>query len=65
MSIIIDEIFELEHFDAEKLAKYIRCMLQAILPLDDTLGIQLLGQALRIARRGQEVKNNHFSTLLC
>lgn len=54
--LIINEIFELEKFDNEKLAKYIRCMFQAILPLDDTLALQLLDQALQITREGHQVR---------
>ncbi|PNY23779.1 Uncharacterized protein TCAP_06278 [Tolypocladium capitatum] len=56
MRLIIDEIFELENFDNEKLARYIRCMVQAIMPLDDTLALQLVDQALQIAREGHRVR---------
>lgn len=55
MRLIINEIFELEEFDYEKLAKYIRCMFQAILGLDDASALQLVDQALQIAREGKEV----------
>lgn len=55
MRLIINEIFELEEFDYEKLAKYIRCMFQAILGLDDTAALQLVDQAIQIAREGKEV----------
>ncbi|POR34574.1 Uncharacterized protein TPAR_05222 [Tolypocladium paradoxum] len=54
MRLIINEIFELENFDNEKLARYIRCMFQAILPLDDALALQLVDQALQIAREGHQ-----------
>ncbi|KAL7962386.1 meiosis protein SPO22/ZIP4 like domain-containing protein [Trichoderma compactum] len=54
MRLIINEIFELEKFDYEKLAKYIRCMFQAILGLDDTAALQLVDQAIQIAREGKE-----------
>lgn len=55
MGLIINEIYELQDFDGEKLAKYIRCMVQAVLPLDDALALQLIDQALQIAREGQQV----------
>lgn len=55
MKLIINEIFALEDFDSEKLAKYIRCMFQAILPLDDALALQLVDQALQIARESSQV----------
>ncbi|EHK16036.1 uncharacterized protein TRIVIDRAFT_40031, partial [Trichoderma virens Gv29-8] len=57
MCLIINEIFELEDFDYEKLAKYIRCMFQAILGLDDASALQLVDQALQIAREGKETGN--------
>ncbi|KAJ4857691.1 meiosis protein SPO22/ZIP4 like domain-containing protein [Trichoderma breve] len=57
MRLIINEIFELEEFDYEKLAKYIRCMFQAILGLDDTAALQLVDQAIQIAREGKETGN--------
>ncbi|KAL7808906.1 meiosis protein SPO22/ZIP4 like domain-containing protein [Trichoderma gracile] len=57
MRLIINEMFELEQFDYEKLAKYIRCMFQAILGLDDTSALQLVDQAIQIAREGKEVSS--------
>ncbi|KAL7933348.1 meiosis protein SPO22/ZIP4 like domain-containing protein [Trichoderma chlorosporum] len=57
MRLIINEIFELEEFDYEKLAKYIRCMFHAILGLDDASALQLVDQALQIAREGKEARN--------
>lgn len=58
MRLIINEIFALEKFDNEKLAKYIRCMFQAILPLDDALALQLVEQALQIARESSQVSRS-------
>ena len=55
MRLIINEIFTLEEFDHQRLAKYIRCMFQAILPLDDNLALQVVEQALQIAREGSQV----------
>lgn len=55
MRLIINEIFELEKFDYEKLMKYIRCMFQVILGTDDISALQLLEQALQIASEANEV----------
>lgn len=60
MRLIIDEIFELDRFDNEKLAKYIRCIYQVILPLDDDNALCLLDEALRLAREGAEVRLVRF-----
>ncbi|PFH60556.1 hypothetical protein XA68_10761 [Ophiocordyceps unilateralis] len=56
MRLIINDLFELDQFDCKKLAKYLRCLLQAVLPLDDGLALQLADQALRIAREGHQVR---------
>lgn len=55
MQLIINEIFELEKFDYEKLMKYIRCMFQVILGTDDVSALQLIDQALQIAGEANEV----------
>lgn len=55
MRLIINEIFVLAEFDNEKLSKYIRCVYQVILPLDDDLALQLLDEALRLSREGAQV----------
>ncbi|KAH7320882.1 meiosis protein SPO22/ZIP4 like-domain-containing protein [Stachybotrys elegans] len=54
LRIIINEIYALEGFDSEKLAKYIRCIFQAILPLEDTLAFQILEQAAQIAQESRQ-----------
>ncbi|KAH8714206.1 meiosis protein SPO22/ZIP4 like-domain-containing protein [Ilyonectria robusta] len=56
MRAIINQIFELEDFDNQRLAKYVRCMFQAILPLDDSLALQVVDQALQIAREGSQMQ---------
>lgn len=56
MQLIINEIFELEKFDYEKLMKYIRCMFQVILGTDDISALQLIDQALQIAGEANEVR---------
>lgn len=57
MRLIINEIFSLEQFDNQRLAKYIRCMFQAILPLNDNLALQVVEQAVQIAREGSQVND--------
>lgn len=47
---IVNEIWDLESFDAVKLAKYTRCLFQATLPLDDSLAMKLLQEACGKAR---------------
>ncbi|KAJ6439499.1 TPR-like protein [Purpureocillium lavendulum] len=55
MRLIVNEIFELENFDGPRLAKYMRCIFQAVLPLDDGLALQLLDQALQLAREAAQM----------
>ena len=50
MRLIINEIHALEGFDAARLSKYIRCVFQSILPLDDGLALTLLDETLQLAR---------------
>lgn len=52
---LVNEIWDLESFDAVKLAKYTRCLFQATFPLDDTLAMKLLQEACRKARELHEV----------
>ncbi|CZS76977.1 unnamed protein product [Fusarium graminearum] len=56
MRLIINEIYLLEGFDNERLAKYIRCLFKAILPLDDRLALQVIEQAVKVAREGSQVQ---------
>lgn len=60
MGLIINEIFELEQFDSEKLAKYIRCVFQATRPLDSSMALQLLDQAIEVAEEGKQVSNDLY-----
>lgn len=55
LRLIINEISVLEDFDCQTLAKYLRCMLQAILPLDDNLVMQVVNQAIQVGREGNQV----------
>ncbi|EEY19690.1 conserved hypothetical protein [Verticillium alfalfae VaMs.102] len=51
---IINEIWNLERFDPARLAKYIRCLFQAVLPLESELGRQILQEAISKARASAE-----------
>ena len=54
---IINEIYTLDSFNNTKLAKYIRCVFQALLPQDDSLAMQMLDHAAQVASESAEV---HF-----
>lgn len=45
----------MEHFNSDKLAKYIRCVFQTLLPLDDALAFQMLDHALQVASETKQV----------
>lgn len=51
---LVNEIWVLESFDALKLAKYTRCLFQAMLPLDDGLAMRLLDEACGKAKELRE-----------
>lgn len=55
MRIIIDKIFALEMFDSEMMCKYIRCIYQVALPLEDDMAFQVLEDALKLARDSAKV----------
>jgi hypothetical protein len=55
MRLIVNGISVLDKFDTQKLGKYLRCIFQVILPLDDTLALQLLEETSHIAREGSQV----------
>ncbi|RFN41036.1 hypothetical protein FIE12Z_13002 [Fusarium flagelliforme] len=57
MCLIINQIHSLERFDNKRLAKYIRCLFKAILPLDDLLALQVVEQAVTIAREGGQMQS--------
>ncbi|KAK2055776.1 SPO22-domain-containing protein [Colletotrichum caudatum] len=50
LGVIVNEIWELERMKGDRLAKYIRCMLHAVLPLEAALGQRLMRQAIDVAR---------------
>ncbi|WQF82317.1 Putative meiosis specific protein Spo22/ZIP4/TEX11 [Colletotrichum destructivum] len=50
LGVIVNEIWELEKMKGDRLAKYIRCMFQAVQSLDAALGQRLMKQAIEVAR---------------
>jgi hypothetical protein len=55
MQLLINEIWELEKFETEKLATYIRCVFQAVLPHDGDMALQLFSKATRLVKESAEV----------
>ncbi|CEJ89909.1 hypothetical protein VHEMI05724 [[Torrubiella] hemipterigena] len=55
--LIVNQIYILETFDASRLAKYIRCLFQALLLRGEGLAIQLLDQAIQLARELDKAQN--------
>lgn len=55
MRFIVNQIFKTEQFDSDKLARYIRCIFQAALPLDDAVAMQVLDQAVDVSRQCAQV----------
>lgn len=52
---IINEIFALEDFKCDRLAQYLRCMVQILLPMgDDALVRQVLEQAIQTAEEAKQ-----------
>ena len=58
MRSLIDEIFVLENFNNQKLAKYLRCLFHLMMPLDDGMSLQLVDQAIRVAQEGAQVSHS-------
>lgn len=55
MRAIINELWGLDNMDLERVAKYIRCLFQMILPLECGMAFQLAGEALQLAREAASV----------
>jgi hypothetical protein len=52
---IINEISVLEGHDVNKLAKYMRCLYQSTLALDDTVALELISEVCNIVRDASKV----------
>ena len=59
---IINRLAALEDLGTEKVARYIRCLFQMVLPLEGGMAFQLADEALQLARESIEVRrkfSNH------
>jgi hypothetical protein len=52
---IINHLYELPDFDSTRLAMYIRCLLQAILPFDQKLALKLAEETCKMVKDAAEV----------
>ncbi|KAM3432339.1 hypothetical protein NHJ13734_006920 [Beauveria thailandica] len=53
---IVNEIFALENFTSDRLAQYLRCMVQVLLPMtDDSAARDILEQAVQVAHEAKQV----------
>ena len=52
MSAVVNQILDMDGFDMHKAAKYMRCMFQAVLPLDDDMAYGLLMETVEVLRKG-------------
>jgi len=50
MRVVINQLWALEGLSLGKLAKYIRCLFQRVLPLEGSMAFQLAEEALRLAQ---------------
>lgn len=55
LGIVVNEIWELESMKCDKLAKYTRCMFQAVRLLDAESGQKVILQAIGVAKSAKEV----------
>ncbi|KAF1738226.1 hypothetical protein CRV24_000149 [Beauveria bassiana] len=52
---IVNEIFALENFTSDRLAQYLRCMVQVLLPMtDDGAARDILEQAVQVAHEAKQ-----------
>ena len=58
---IINQLSALEDTGAEKVARYIRCLFQMVLPLEGGMAFQLVDEALQLARESTMVRPSHVS----
>ncbi|KAI8316407.1 Transcriptional regulator [Colletotrichum sp. SAR11_59] len=57
LGIVVNEIWELESMKCDKLAKYTRCMFQAVRLLDAESGQKVILQAIGVAKSAKETPN--------
>ncbi len=62
---IINETFTVEDFKSDRLAQYLRCIVQALLPMaDDGAAREVLDQAIQVAEEAKQVWPNKISFML-
>ncbi|KAI0601756.1 meiosis protein SPO22/ZIP4 like-domain-containing protein [Biscogniauxia sp. FL1348] len=54
---LINYIWELEHFDHDKLAKYMRCLLKATLPLEPEVPLRVIEEICDMVKQSVETQN--------
>ena len=52
---IVNEIWLLERFEVDKLAKYMRCLLQTTLASDADLPLRVVEEVIHLAREASQV----------
>lgn len=63
MRAIINQLWALEGLGVEKVAKYIRCLFQMVLPLEGSMAFQLADEALHLVREALAVSHLSFDRL--
>jgi hypothetical protein len=58
LKLLVNEIWSLERFGNDRLAKYLRLLFQAVLPLDGPAALQIIDQAREIVRQSAEVRTS-------
>ncbi|KAI8625467.1 SPO22-domain-containing protein [Xylariaceae sp. FL1651] len=59
---LVNQIWTLEHFDSKKLAKYMRCLLKATLPMGHKISLNLVEEVCTMVKRLAS-NENHFPSL--
>lgn len=57
MRAIINQLWALEGLGVEKVAKYIRCLFQMVLPLQGSMAFQLADESLQLVREALTVSS--------
>ncbi|CAI4217179.1 unnamed protein product [Parascedosporium putredinis] len=60
MRVVINQLWALEGLSLGKLAKYIRCLFQRVLPLEGSMAFQLAEEALRLAQEAVASTDRRF-----
>ncbi len=63
LHVIIKELWKLQNFDKGKTAKYMRCMLQAILPGPPEQSLSIMEEMCHVIKKEAEDVRNHEATI--